>query len=486
VRAASTTTAKRKPRHSVLTCAMLPRPSPPSWKAAAAASAAAKAERAAEEKAAAAEAGRAAEEEAGAAAEAERLAAEQQQQRAAGAAALSPEAERRLTRAAYPSLGATGPSAARPKVSPAAAMRQFSGAVAPHHSDEHADLASTPTSAAAGPSGPDVSAHSASSADARLRSDGRGEAAKAKVLQAQLAEMWAQMAAQQTLMAQQQAASEAEATAAADAMAALRAQTAAQLAGQQASAQRQAAAAQSIAAQQRILNQQQAAYKENATARTASAVRSAAAGWAAAERAATDRVAAARGAAEAAAAAGAAASAEKDAAEAALAEVSAAARLSGEAGPSTGTIDAGGSSALGGVAHGGRAAGTPAAATGALLQVAAMRWLTLMQADPLVCGRLAEVLAEMQEVQLQQDECTVCMDRPCSVTLLPCGHRVLCTACCSGVRAGNDKVRVGAAARALAHDVGRLGSQLWAPCCGPVCTRRIVAAHARLSRVPGV
>jgi hypothetical protein len=46
-----------------------------------------------------------------------------------------------------------------------------------------------------------------------------------------------------------------------------------------------------------------------------------------------------------------------------------------------------------------------------------------MQADALVGGRLAEVLAEMQDVQ--QDECVVCMDRPCSITLEPCGHRVL-------------------------------------------------------------
>ncbi|KAG1665031.1 hypothetical protein FOA52_003206 [Chlamydomonas sp. UWO 241] len=71
-----------------------------------------------------------------------------------------------------------------------------------------------------------------------------------------------------------------------------------------------------------------------------------------------------------------------------------------------------------------------------------MRWLALMHADPLVSGRLSEVLAEMQEVQLQQDECTVCMDRPCSVTLLPCGHRVLCAACCVGVRSGNGKCLV--------------------------------------------
>ncbi|KAG1654241.1 hypothetical protein FOA52_004556 [Chlamydomonas sp. UWO 241] len=77
-----------------------------------------------------------------------------------------------------------------------------------------------------------------------------------------------------------------------------------------------------------------------------------------------------------------------------------------------------------------------------LQQAEAMRWLALMHADPVVGGRLSEVLAEMQEVQQQQDECTVCMDRPCSVTLLPCSHRVLCTACCAGVRAGNDKCPV--------------------------------------------
>jgi hypothetical protein len=47
-----------------------------------------------------------------------------------------------------------------------------------------------------------------------------------------------------------------------------------------------------------------------------------------------------------------------------------------------------------------------------------------MQADPVVGGRLSQVLAEVQDVQLQQDECTVCMDLSCSVTLLPCGHRV--------------------------------------------------------------
>ncbi|KAG1659302.1 hypothetical protein FOA52_003658 [Chlamydomonas sp. UWO 241] len=57
--------------------------------------------------------------------------------------------------------------------------------------------------------------------------------------------------------------------------------------------------------------------------------------------------------------------------------------------------------------------------------------------EQVVAGRLSEVLAEMQEVQLQQDECTVCMDQPRSVTLLPCGHRVMCAACCAGVRAGN-------------------------------------------------
>ncbi|KAG1653270.1 hypothetical protein FOA52_002730 [Chlamydomonas sp. UWO 241] len=63
-----------------------------------------------------------------------------------------------------------------------------------------------------------------------------------------------------------------------------------------------------------------------------------------------------------------------------------------------------------------------------------MQWLVRMQDDPVVGGRLSEVLAEMQEVQLQQDECIVCIDRPRSVTLLPCGHRVLCAACCADVR----------------------------------------------------
>ncbi|KAG1656123.1 hypothetical protein FOA52_007822 [Chlamydomonas sp. UWO 241] len=60
------------------------------------------------------------------------------------------------------------------------------------------------------------------------------------------------------------------------------------------------------------------------------------------------------------------------------------------------------------------------------------------------CGQEAKIrsLLDAIEVQLQQDECTVCMDRPCSVTLLPCGHRVLCAACCAGVRSGNGKCPV--------------------------------------------
>jgi hypothetical protein len=96
-----------------------------------------------------------------------------------------------------------------------------------------------------------------------------------------------------------------------------------------------------------------------------------------------------------------------------------------------------------------------------------------MQADPLVCGRLSEVLSEMQEVQLQQDECTVCMDRPCSVTLLPCGHRV---------RAGNDKVRVG---QQHTHTTvcSLVGSWLRTRDCR-VCQASVGRAHH--SAVPGV
>jgi hypothetical protein len=211
-----------------------------------------------------------------------------------------------------------------------------------------------------------------------------------------------------------------------------------------------------------------------AIAEAGSASDSAAAGWAAAERAAAERVAATG-----------AAVAEHASAVTALAEVSAAARaarLAGEAGhwPSTGargpSSSAEDSSDRGGV-HGGRAAGAPAAATGAVLQAEAMRWLALMNADPVVGGRLSEVLAEMQEAQLQQDECTVCLDRPCSVTLLPCGHRVLCAECCSGVRAGNDEVRVVQGKRHGMHtprDTACMHSAL------PVCTLHSEPWHCML------
>jgi hypothetical protein len=95
----------------------------------------------------------------------------------------------------------------------------------------------------------------------------------------------------------------------------------------------------------------------------------------------------------------------------------------------------------------------------------AMRWLSLMQADSQLTGdalacALAEaqrplagdalirvimemlLLAKMQQLR-QEDECVVCMDAARSVTLLPCGHRVLCATCCVNVRAANNEVRVG-------------------------------------------
>jgi hypothetical protein len=235
----------------------------------------------------------------------------------------------------------------------------------------------------------------------------------------------------------------------------------------------------SMAAQQASVQQQAASAAETIAGAAALAV-GAAAGWAAAERAAEERVAATGAAVEAAAAEHAAAEAAL-AKMAALAGVAAAAcaalQLADDAGPSTGTRPR---QLTSGMVPGGRAAegrvATPAAAAGALLQAEAMRWFALMQAELVDGGRLAVVLAEMQQVQLQQaeamqwlarmhadplagdrlsevlaemqvqrvrqDECIVCMDRPRSVTLLPCGHRVLCAACCSGVRGGNGKVRV--------------------------------------------
>jgi hypothetical protein len=45
---------------------------------------------------------------------------------------------------------------------------------------------------------------------------------------------------------------------------------------------------------------------------------------------------------------------------------------------------------------------------------------------------LAKMQQQPPQLQLrQEEECVVCMDADCSVTLLPCGHRVLCATCCA-------------------------------------------------------
>jgi hypothetical protein len=87
-------------------------------------------------------------------------------------------------------------------------------------------------------------------------------------------------------------------------------------------------------------------------------------------------------------------------------------------------------------------------------QAEASRWLAAMKADetqrPLTGDALIRVLMEMllmakteqQPPPRQDEECVVCMESPRSVTLTPCGHRVMCAACCANVRAASGEVGV--------------------------------------------